>query len=1531
MTHITPRLPLPHFSPPPPTLTSLSHLRLGTFNVGRGLARKLPHIIQRCLSLSLDIIALQEIGDPALLSTKFPQYFLTYTPGPSLQEAGVALLISNDLAPRCRSFKRSKSGRLVGVVMELEQGQSTLIICSYMPSGLDHQHLSSDTTQHAHTLYNEMMQWALHTPHVIIMGDLNQTMTPHDRLPHPLTHHHTSAAAASSPIQCLQQEHFIDAYRLLHPYSAAAASSHPSRSAFTHEIISERRNIRSRIDYIWTRGYDRLSHININIDTKLHAYSHHHLLWITMEIKQRSEAHCRLPPLFSQHLPNLRTATEQHKTNFVNQLEKKMARHQPELQQLLDDASPSSTLSSLASRLTSLTHRAALSSLPITGSSPYRSKSVLQFQRQQRALTSLLHIAVALRQHHISFAHSPEWVKRYQQCITHHGVNWSVDAFYHQDDAAWIAETKRHIASTRKTIRKVIKHMMKHKTPAFDANPAAMIHRMLKSDSLPSHLYSVVTKEGHLTATASELEDAMVDYFTSVFAIPPHDPHPLPRPPPDILFHKPNIKQEWYQNLMDDVSEAELLTSIRHTNLISAPGEDQVSTGVWKTAIMGSETTCSLVAQLFTQCIRTSTFPSAWKTSVIVPLIKDASKERVMTNVRPISLQSCLGKLLNNILAQRLGAILSKHPILNPAQRGFIIGGATLKCVDELLDAWDWSRKQNKELYTLFYDIKQAYDSVQTQVLTRALRRIHLPPSFVGLIEDSLTGLSSCVRTAYGLSRPFSVQRSIRQGDPLSSLLFVILLDPLHDGLELNPFTQQRHGCVIKGAGWQIELPSLGYADDTAALTNSLADLQVQNEWVQYFMQFNVMRLNALKCELVGRDATGQPVTQLALTTNHINIDGHSICPTPHDQAIRYLGVHSSFNGSWSVQQAKARDMIMIFTRLVSKFSLSIGQAIYMFNVFLLPKLELALHYVHGAGTSKWVKDLDRLLIGCIKHISHSPLQLSHSALALTLHLTLPSWLEAAIKVSELFIRMNSNDDRWAPLGRHLMRQDCTSKVDSNTPLPRADSGSGLTRAAYLALHKLRWTLHLTDQPRAGSRHRHLFKVEPLDALPPLTHCSSTPLIHFNTHQSHTAHDIWTGWGRLLPSADVVVYTDGSYSSASSTSAWSLVVSDQWLNCNFASIPSDEQLILPAHVGGATTVGASIKCTRGVYPAELQAIARSIAMFPLTFNLDLHTDSLASLKAIDSYERQLNPRQRLRMSARPLLQLVSHLISSRNAAGGSVTLSHVRAHTTDSDVNSVGNRLADYQANLARSKPDRSWPLGLSELPLSACEHHLTIRQHDDTQMIDDVRRTALIQLRSHAMMKWSGRDESQGCFAHQGILNLGRTALKHGDMAEQTTLVHVATNSIHYHWVEQDDGTSALQQIQCSSCQQTMTLTHLISCTDSESVRVRQQLQNDIIDIIDNSNHTSDWLRNHRHLTPHQFARQLFPPPSSATTTGEQQLHLTRIMIGAFTSAEANAALKLLGVVNTPRQKDPTPLQRISLLTLQHINNIYNKWKESD
>jgi hypothetical protein len=166
------------------------------------------------------------------------------------------------------------------------------------------------------------------------------------------------------------------------------------------------------------------------------------------------------------------------------------------------------------------------------------------------------------------------------------------------------------------------------------------------------------------------------------------------------------------------------------------------------------------------------------------------------------------------------------------------------------------------------------------------------------------------------------------------------------------------------GARDSASLPSLGFADDTAVLANTLPNLRVQNEWVHYFMQFNCMRLNHKKCELVGRDAAGLPVTAAALAAAGITIDGNALTPVAHDKAIRYLGLHCCFDGSWHAQRLRTHAMLQLFTRVVSKFRLPLSQATYMFNVFLLPKLELALRYVHGPDTTRWLRSCDRILGG---------------------------------------------------------------------------------------------------------------------------------------------------------------------------------------------------------------------------------------------------------------------------------------------------------------------------------------------------------------------------------------------------------------------------------------------------------------------------------------------------------------------------------------------------------------------------------------
>jgi hypothetical protein len=82
--------------------------------------------------------------------------------------------------------------------------------------------------------------------------------------------------------------------------------------------------------------------------------------------------------------------------------------------------------------------------------------------------------------------------------------------------------------------------------------------------------------------------------------------------------------------------------------------------------------------------------------------------------------------------------------------------------------------------------------------------------------------------------------------DPLAPLLFVCLGDVLHDGLNVHPVSNIRHGCMIisRARSMMTYLASLGYADDIAVSASTFAALRKQNDCIKCFMLFNHMRLS---------------------------------------------------------------------------------------------------------------------------------------------------------------------------------------------------------------------------------------------------------------------------------------------------------------------------------------------------------------------------------------------------------------------------------------------------------------------------------------------------------------------------------------------------------------------------------------------------------------------------------------------------------------------------------------------------------------
>ena len=372
-----------------------------------------------------------------------------------------------------------------------------------------------------------------------------------------------------------------------------------------------------------------------------------------------------------------------------------------------------------------------------------------------------------------------------------------------------------------------------------------------------NQLVSVVNPvTNRLAVTSGEIKQVLVDHFRSALNGEDEKISPVTaehrRIADQVYAKKSGIDERWFEPLMQPTTNDELIKTLRSGKYVVAPGgRDSVSTGVWRCAAERDGRVLASLVSFVNACIRLRYMPTVGRDSVIVPILKKPSEERNTANLRPISLQCGLTKILCKLLALRLTGILAAHPVLHDAQEAFLRGRSSFKCVDICLDIWEHARRHRKTCVNVFYDIRAAYDSVRHEDLLRALRRLSLPPAFVEFVATSLQNLSSCVRTAYGCSAWFSVTRSVRQGDPLAPILYICFMDPLHCGLECNPcFDGSRDGYRIGS----IVIASKGFADDTWIVSDSIAGLTRLHYWVVVFCM-----INGLVCMKEKRSWLGGP------------------------------------------------------------------------------------------------------------------------------------------------------------------------------------------------------------------------------------------------------------------------------------------------------------------------------------------------------------------------------------------------------------------------------------------------------------------------------------------------------------------------------------------------------------------------------------------------------------------------------------------------------------------------------------------------
>ncbi|GFY09857.1 RNA-directed DNA polymerase from mobile element jockey [Trichonephila clavipes] len=119
---------------------------------------------------------------------------------------------------------------------------------------------------------------------------------------------------------------------------------------------------------------------------------------------------------------------------------------------------------------------------------------------------------------------------------------------------------------------------------------------------------------------------------------------------------------------IEPTTPTEVLSYVQRLKPRKSPGLDQISNRMIKNLPLKFLLFFTL---LINQLFKNNYFPNSWKTAVVIPILKPEKDSALPSNYRPISLLSCLSKVYEFVLLQRLNQHCTASNFIIPQQCGF--------------------------------------------------------------------------------------------------------------------------------------------------------------------------------------------------------------------------------------------------------------------------------------------------------------------------------------------------------------------------------------------------------------------------------------------------------------------------------------------------------------------------------------------------------------------------------------------------------------------------------------------------------------------------------------------------------------------------------------------------------------------------------------------------------------------------------------------------------------------------------------------
>ena len=396
------------------------------------------------------------------------------------------------------------------------------------------------------------------------------------------------------------------------------------------------------------------------------------------------------------------------------------------------------------------------------------------------------------------------------------------------------------------------------------------------------------------------------------------------------------------------ISPGEVKAQMKRLPSSSAPGPDRLPYKVWKAI----DPEGVILARIFEVCRQRKKVPSAWKTSTTILIHKSGDKEEPR-NWRPISLQNAIYKLYVAIWGRRLAGWASEAGAVSPAQKGFVPGEGCLEHSFLVRSMMEDARRRHRPLHLVWFDLRNAFGSIPHNLLWHSMRSLGAPEEVVSILMDIYQGSTYTVQTEEGATAAIPQERGVKQGCPISPLIFNLAIEGLIRGIQSSAARGYSFGEAL-------EVKCLAYADDLAIAASREEDVRMMLTRLEEFSRWANVDFNVAKCASL---STTYQAGKRVVLQQCFTLKGQAIPVMTWEDRYKHLGVLLGPNPDSCLE--KLADNFREDTKKLFQSGLADWMKLEAFRDFVMPKLDYAMRST--LAHKNWALKLDKYVRQTVK------------------------------------------------------------------------------------------------------------------------------------------------------------------------------------------------------------------------------------------------------------------------------------------------------------------------------------------------------------------------------------------------------------------------------------------------------------------------------------------------------------------------------------------------------------------------------------